>query len=144
MVYVLPHLKNKIEAHDTLSLVFKRDGVPPHMTVDNSKEQYLGEFQRKCREFDCHIVNTEHYSPWQQADEGCINQLKKASSRNLISSGAPKKLWEHCIELMALIRSHTAHTAYELQGKVPEIIMTGQTAYISNICKYDWYEWESL
>ena len=42
---------------------------------------------------------------------------------------------------MALICSHTAHTAYELQGEVPETIMTGQTADISNICEYDWYEW---
>ena len=42
---------------------------------------------------------------------------------------------------MALIRSHIAHTAYELQVEVPETIMTGQTAYISNICEYDWYEW---
>ena len=42
---------------------------------------------------------------------------------------------------MALIRSHTVHTSYELQGEVPETIMTGQTAYISNICEYDWYEW---
>ena len=42
---------------------------------------------------------------------------------------------------MALIRSHTAHTAYELQGEVPETIMTGQMADISNICEYDWYEW---
>ena len=42
---------------------------------------------------------------------------------------------------MALIRSHTALTAYELQGEVPETIMTGQTSDISNICKYDLYEW---
>ena len=42
---------------------------------------------------------------------------------------------------MDLIRSHTAHTAYELQGEVPETIMIGQTEDISNICEYDWYEW---
>ena len=41
---------------------------------------------------------------------------------------------------MALIRYHTAHTAYELQGEVPDTIMIGQTADISNICEYDWYE----
>ena len=134
-------MKNKSEAHETFSLMFKRDGVPPHMIVDNSKEQSLGEFRRKCREVDCHLVNTEPYSPWKQDAEGCIKQLKKASSRNLISSGAPNKLWYHFIELMALIHSHTAHTAYELQGEVLETIMTSQTADISNICNYDWYEW---
>ena len=42
---------------------------------------------------------------------------------------------------MALIRSHTSHTAYELHSEVPETIMIGQTADISNICEYYWYEW---
>ena len=42
---------------------------------------------------------------------------------------------------MALICSRTAHTAYELQCEFSETIMTGQTADISNICEYDWYEW---
>ena len=41
---------------------------------------------------------------------------------------------------MALIWLHTSHTAYEIQGEVPETIMTGQTAEISNICEYDWYK----
>ena len=70
-------MKKKSESHETLSLVFKRDGVPPRMIVDNSKEQSLGEFRQKCCEVDCHLVNTEPYSPWQQAAEGCIKQLKK-------------------------------------------------------------------
>jgi hypothetical protein len=42
---------------------------------------------------------------------------------------------------MALIRSDTALTSYELRGEVPETIMTGQTADISNICEYVWYKW---
>ena len=42
---------------------------------------------------------------------------------------------------MALIRLHTAHTAYELQDELPETIMNRQTADIRKICEYDWYEW---
>ena len=70
--------------------MFKRDGVPPRMIVENSKEQYLGEFRRNCHDVNFNLVNTEPYSPWQQAAEVCIKQLKKASSRKLISSGDPK------------------------------------------------------
>ena len=95
-------MKSKSEAQETLSLMFKHNGVPPRMIIDDSKEQALETFKQKCREADCHLVVTEPYSPWQQAAEGCIKQLKRASSRKLISSGAPKKLWDHCIELMAL------------------------------------------
>ena len=133
-------MKKKTESHETFSLMFKRDGVLPRMIVENSKEQSLGEFLHKCREVDCHLVNTEPCSPWQQAAETCIKKLKISSYRKLISSGAPKKLWDHCIELVALICSNTAHTAYELQVEVPETIVTYQTSDISNICEYNWYD----
>ena len=57
-------MAKKSEAHETLSLLFQRDVVPPKMIVDISKEQSLGNFARKCREADCHLVNTKPYSPW--------------------------------------------------------------------------------
>ena len=57
-------MKKKSKYHKTLYLMFKCDGVPPRMIVDNSKEQSLGEFRRKCCEVDCHLVNTEPYSPF--------------------------------------------------------------------------------
>ena len=134
-----PPMRKNSEAYETLSMVFDRDSVPPHMIVDKSKEESLGEFKRKCLKSNCYLGNSEPYSPCKIAAERCIKELKKASSRNLISNGSPKVLWDHCIELMALIRSHTAHTAYELQGEVPETIMTRQTADITNICEYDCY-----
>ncbi len=57
-------MKCKGKAHETLSLVFHHDGVPPTMVVDDSKEQTLGEFQQKLRKADCHHRVTEPYSPW--------------------------------------------------------------------------------
>ena len=47
-------MKHKGEAHETLSLLFHRDGVPPAMVTDGSKEQTLGDFRRKLQEADCH------------------------------------------------------------------------------------------
>ena len=66
--------------------------------------------------------------------EDWIRELKQESSRQLIKTGSPKRLWDHCIELQALIRSHTSHSNYELNDEVTETHMTGQTADISNIC----------
>ena len=34
-------MKRKEDAHETLSLFFKRDGVPPKMAMNGSKEQNL-------------------------------------------------------------------------------------------------------
>ena len=134
-------MKRKGDAHETLSLVFQRDGVPPTMVTDDSKEQTKGEFRRKLKEADCHPRVTEPYSPWQQAAEGCIRELKRGSSRKMIKTGSPKCLWDHCLELEAYVRSCTSNDIYMTAGQVPETIMTGNTADISHIAEFGWYDW---
>jgi hypothetical protein len=134
-------LKQKGEAHEAQSLMFKRDGVPPEMILDGSKEQVKGGFKHKLKEVNCHLRVTEPYSPWKQAAEGCIRELKQGVSCKMIKTGAPKRLWDHCIELQGLICSHTANDIYATGGEVPETIMKGGTADISQICKFVWYDW---
>ena len=56
-------------------------------------------------------------------------------------SGCPKPLWDHFIELEALIFSHTALDIYGLEGQVPETCMSGQTGDISNLCEFEWLQW---
>ena len=90
-------LTKKGDAHESLSLLFHRDGVPPTMILDGSKEQTLGVFKRKLREADCHARQTEPYSPWQQAAKGCIRELKRGVSCKMMKTGSPKVLWDHCI-----------------------------------------------
>jgi hypothetical protein len=60
-------MKRKGDAHEALSLLFDRNGVPPVMVIDGSKEQTLGDFKRKLKEADCHLRQTEPYSPWMNA-----------------------------------------------------------------------------
>ena len=80
----------KGEAHETLSFLFHCDGVPPSMITDNLKEQILGDFKRKLKEANCHLKITEPYSPWMQAAEGCIRELKRGVSQQVIRTGSPK------------------------------------------------------
>ncbi len=134
-------MTRKGEAHETSSLLFHCDGVPPTMVFDGSNEQCKGDFKRKLHEVDCHARQTEPYSPWQQAAEGCIRELKCGVSHKMIKTVSPRVLWDHCIELEALIRSLTSNYVYMTNGKVPETIMTGSTAVISHICEFGWYDW---
>jgi hypothetical protein len=134
-------LTRKGEAHEALSLMFKHDGVPPEMILDSSKERAERAFKCKLKEVNCHLHVIEPYSPWQQAAKGCIHKLKQGVSHKMIKTGAPKCLWDHCIELEGLIHSHTANDIYATGGKVPETIMKGGTADISQICKFEWYDW---
>ncbi len=134
-------MTRKGEAHETLSLLFHCDGVPPTMVLDGSKEQCKGDFKRKLREADCQARQTEPYSPWQQAAKGYIHELKREVSRKMLKTGSSRVLWDHCIELEALICSLTSNTVYMTNGKVPETIMTGSTTNISHLCEFGWYDW---
>jgi hypothetical protein len=51
------------------------------------------------------------------------------------------KIWDHCIELEALIRSSTSKNVYMTNREVTETIMTGSTATIGHICEFAWYDW---
>jgi hypothetical protein len=43
--------------------------------------------------------------------------------------------------LEGLIRSHTANDIYATGGEVPETIIKGGTADISQIFEFAWYDW---
>jgi hypothetical protein len=134
-------LRCKGEAHEALSLLFHHDGVPPVMVCNNSKEQHSNDFRRKLREADCHLRTTEPYLPWQQAVEGCIRELKQGVSRQMLSTGSPKALWDHCLVLQALICSCTSNDIYMTNWQVLGTIMTNSTADISHIAEFAWYDW---
>jgi hypothetical protein len=134
-------MKRKGGAHETLSLAFQRNSVPLTMVTNDSKEQTKGEFRHKLKEADCHPRVTVPFSPWQQSAEGCIHELKRGSSRKMIKTGSPKRLWDHCLELEAYVRSCTSNDIYMTAGQVPETIMTGNSANISCIAEFDWYNW---
>jgi hypothetical protein len=85
-------MTRKGEAHETLALLFHHDGVHPTMVFDGSKEQCQGDFKRKLCEADCHVRLTEPNSPWQQAAECCIRELKQGVSNKMIKTGSPRVL----------------------------------------------------
>jgi Reverse transcriptase (RNA-dependent DNA polymerase) len=134
-------MEKKSEAHEGLSLLFQREGVPNTMIMDNAREQTMGLFRRKCREAGVHVKQTEPHSPWSNAAEAAIRELKKGVGRQMVRSAAPKRLWDDCLEREAYVRSFTAHDIYKLNGQVPETIVSGETADISPLAQFKWYEW---
>eukprot|EP00804_Cyclotella_cryptica_P005993 CCRYP_000238-RA/>CCRYP_000238-RA protein AED:0.33 eAED:0.32 QI:0/0/0/1/0.66/0.5/4/0/340 len=106
----------KSKAHEALGLLFAREGVPPKMIVDSTKEMKMGEFARKCKEAHCYLRSTEPYSPWSNSAEREIRELKKGAAWKMTWSGAPKRLWCFAVECESYVRSHTAHDIYRLYG----------------------------
>jgi len=121
--------------------MLKDVGIPVKMVMDNAKTQVQGQFRKKLKEADCRVKSIEPHTPFSNAAESAIRELKKRTGRVLTKSKCPKRLWDDCIELIALQRSHTAHDTWQLRGQVPQTIMTGQTADISQLFELKWYEW---
>ena len=134
-------MKTEKETHETVSKMFKDTGVPTKIVCDGAKSQIMGEFRRKCREADCPVQQTEPHSPWTNAAESAIRELKRATGRRMTATRTPKRLWDDCMELTALIRSHTALDIWQLAGQTPETLMTGQTPDISHLLEFDWFDW---
>ena len=111
------------------------------MVMDGSKEHNLGKFHHKWNDACWYKRQTDPYSPWLNAAEGTISEVNKFSYRRTINTGSPKCLWEHSLELDDLIRSTKALDCHILDGKVPEMLMTGQAADISHIYEYTWFDW---
>ena len=65
------------------------------------------------------------FIPWLNAVEKEIKKLKKGSSRKLIQSGTPKRLWDDCLQLESYLRPNTANGIYKLDGDVPETVLSG-------------------
>ncbi len=108
-------INTKGEAHKVLSLMFQCEGIPPSMVMDGSKEQTLGKFCWKLVDAHCQLKQTEPYSPWQNAADQEIKELKKV--RKMLATGTPRLLWDDCLELEAYICSHSANSVYRLDGK---------------------------
>ena len=56
-------------------------------------------------------------------------------------SDFPARLWYYCAELQAEIRFHTAQYIHTLNGKDLEYVVTGNTADISQLVEFGWYQW---
>jgi hypothetical protein len=134
-------MRAKGEVGKTLDEFFHRFGVPQRLISDNAREQIYGEAAKVAREARCPIDTIDRYSPWQNRAEGEIRELKRLAGRWMTNSQAPRRLWDYCLHLATLVRSHTALPIYKLQGRTPQAHMTGDTPDISFLAEFGWYEW---
>eukprot|EP00804_Cyclotella_cryptica_P029441 CCRYP_013347-RA/>CCRYP_013347-RA protein AED:0.44 eAED:0.44 QI:0/0/0/1/0/0/3/0/121 len=96
------------------------------MIVDGAKEMRLGEFARKCKEASLPL-----------AEHGALFSMgtQKGAARKLTRSGA----LAGCVR--GLCPPHTAHDIYRLDGRVPETVVSGETADISPFCEFGFWDW---
>ena len=134
-------LKSKAEAHCSLDEFFHKFGIPKFMVADNAKELTKGQFKKKCKRAQCPMHPIEAYTSNANLAEGVIREVKRHYRRTMLETGAPEVLWDWCLEWCALVRAHTALNMHELKGKTPMTKMTGETADISFLSEFGFYNW---
>jgi hypothetical protein len=83
-------MKKENEAHEALSLLFHRDGVPNVMVMVGAKAQVEGQFRRKLCDSGCHINQTEPHTQSSNMGEGGVRELKRGARWQMLRSGCPK------------------------------------------------------
>jgi hypothetical protein len=86
-------MQKKLQAHEAPSLLLQWEGVPNMMVMNGSKEQILSFFCHKCQQAGSHVKQTEPHTPWSNAVEGAIQELKWGTGCKMVWSHAPKWLY---------------------------------------------------
>ena len=85
-------IASRSEAHETLSLLYVKDGVPPTCIYNNARELIQRKFHQKLKNAACHLKELEPYTPWSKAGEREIKELKKGAGYKMLQTRAPKHL----------------------------------------------------
>jgi hypothetical protein len=101
-------MKKENEAHEALSLLSHRDGIPNVMVIDGAKSRVEGEFRRKLCDAGCHIKQTDPHTQPSSMGEGGVRELKRGVGRQMPRSACPKQLRDDCIIREDYMRSHNA------------------------------------
>ena len=134
-------IKKRSDVHQTLDTLFRRVGIPKVLIPDNAQELTQGEFRRKALKAQAAIHPIEAHTPNQNIAESGIRELKRMYRRLMSATNTPECLWDLCLVYAATIRSHTALNIRELDGEVPQTMLTGDTSDISMLCEFGWYEY---
>ena len=80
------------------------------------------------------------YTPWSNAVEREIKEVKKGAGHKLLWLTAPKHSWDACLVLEDYTRSNTAHDIFKLDGEVPKTVMFRKTSDISQVSELEWFK----
>ena len=133
-------LRKKSNAYQALEQSVFDYGIFHTIIPDNANELTEGEFKKSAQKFGSQICRIEAFTPNQNKAEATICELKRSFRRAMRRTNAPAVLWDHCLQLMAEIRRHTALDIFSLNGETLQTMVTGETAHISHLVEHSWYD----
>ena len=74
-------MKDRKQMYETLSKLFREEGVPTNLIVDGSREQVGHKVRTTCSKANCGIHQLEFEIPWANRAEVAIRELKRGVRR---------------------------------------------------------------
>ena len=101
----------------------------------------MSKFKEACQDVTVQVQQLEYNTHWSNIAEGAVRDNKRSARRAMKKSACLARLCDYCDELQAKIRCHRAHDIPTLNDQVPETVVTGNTADVSELVEFGWYQW---
>jgi hypothetical protein len=141
-VFVVPmKTKNTSDILQAVKEFPKEIGSPEAIICDAAREQKSHDVGKFLGEIGTTLRVLQEGTPWANKAELYIGLIKEAVRKYMKASNCPLALWDYCVERRARINNMTAKYNFKLHGSNAHTVTTGDEGDISNLCRYDWYEW---
>jgi Fe-S-cluster containining protein len=134
-------MKAKSDAYLTQDKLFRTVGLPAAIIPDYAMELTQGKFLKNAQRAQVHILPVEPYMHNLNFAETCIREVSRLYHRFMTARGIPKVLWDRCFAYCCEIRSHMALGHYDQEGECGATIIHGETADISHLVEFSFYDW---
>jgi Fe-S-cluster containining protein len=134
-------MRDKKDAHLTQDKLFRTVGLPTAIIPDYALELTKGKFLKNAQRAQVHILPVEPYMHNLNFAETCIREVLRLYHRFMIARAIPKVLWDRCFVYCCEIRSHMALGHYDQEGECGATIIHGETADISHLVEFSFYDW---
>jgi hypothetical protein len=132
--------KTSVEVARTLHQFIANVGIPQDLISDNALELTEGEVRKVCNQYHINRKTAPPYSPWRNAAEASVRELKTMTRRLMRHRNVPKRLWCYAGQHAAALRRHCALDIPSLEGRTPIEAVTGSTPDITSYCLFEFYE----
>jgi len=142
--FIYCHLMDAINQSEYLQALkaFCREvGVPERLVCDPHPTQKSAAVKKFLQQVGTRLRVLERGTQWADLAEKFIGLLKNGVRADLRESNAPMVFWDYCLERRVQIMNLTARRTHRLQGLNPYTATKFESADISNIATFGWFEW---
>ena len=132
---------NQNEYIQALRAFCREIGVMKTLVCDAHRTQTSAAARKFLNEVGTRLRVLERGTQWADLAERFIGLLKTGVRQDLRESNAPMVFWDYCLERRVQIMNLTARTTHRLKGLNPYTATTLESADISNIATFGWFDW---